>query len=135
MTGCQCNSNATTIWCERHHVQKSVHWQHLCATSEEYFQAWEEGRGPGQEVTKKQRGPGPIRLAVNFSRAAVQHAKRGFRRVPEQVFHTRLEICQKCSWFNAKQQRCLHAKCGCFVARKLWWAEQSCPIGKWKATK
>lgn len=35
-------------FCERHKVNKSDHWYKLCKTNDEYFQAWENGIGPGQ---------------------------------------------------------------------------------------
>lgn len=45
MSDCQCTGPG---WCERHQIKKSTHWVHLCQTNERYWQAWEEGRGPGQ---------------------------------------------------------------------------------------
>ena len=40
-------------FCRRHAITKSAHWVHLCRTRDNYWRAWEEGRGPGQ-----QRKPG-----------------------------------------------------------------------------
>ena len=54
MTDCQCEGPG---YCERHDVKKSPHWFHLCRTRDDYFQAWEQGRGPGQKQTKKPRKP------------------------------------------------------------------------------
>ncbi len=31
------------IWCARHGVAKTAHWQLLCRTKPAYFKAWEEG--------------------------------------------------------------------------------------------
>lgn len=53
-------------FCERHQVVKSAHWVHLCQTRDNYWQAWEEGRGPGQRpyvgagqiLTDQRGGPG-----------------------------------------------------------------------------
>jgi len=47
MSGCICPMAG---WCERHRVPKTEHWHKLCQR-DDYFQAWDEGRGPGQ--TKK----------------------------------------------------------------------------------
>jgi len=44
---CQCTGPG---WCKRHGVKKSEHWVHLCQTNDNYWQAWEDGRGPGQRV-------------------------------------------------------------------------------------
>lgn len=66
MTDCQCTGPG---WCERHKLQKSAHMVHLCQTRQNYLQAWEEGRGPGQlkstgEPRKDTTPPGPgTRLA------------------------------------------------------------------------
>jgi len=66
MTQCQCTEAG---WCERHQIKKSAHLVHLCQTKEDYFQAWEEGRGPGQYYNpqpekaareKKPIGPGKM---------------------------------------------------------------------------
>jgi hypothetical protein len=50
-SACQCNIQNTKdgwAWCERHKVKKTAHWVRLCQTRFDYWQAWEEGRGPGQ---------------------------------------------------------------------------------------
>jgi hypothetical protein len=52
---CQCNISGTKdgwAWCERHQVKKTAHWVRLCQSRPDYFQAWEEGRGPGQPHPK-----------------------------------------------------------------------------------
>lgn len=45
MTKCQCPAAG---FCERHKVAKTAHWHKLCQTRQNYFQAWEDGHGPGQ---------------------------------------------------------------------------------------
>lgn len=47
MTGCECKEPG---WCVRHQCEKHAHWHHLCQTNEAYFEAWEDGLGPGQPV-------------------------------------------------------------------------------------
>jgi hypothetical protein len=47
VTGCECPEPG---WCQRHGVQKSPHWHHLCQTHPEYFAIWEAGTGPGQAI-------------------------------------------------------------------------------------
>lgn len=47
MTDCVC---PIAGYCERHKVNKSEHWHSLCQTRDKYFAAWEEGRGPGQQL-------------------------------------------------------------------------------------
>lgn len=45
MTKCEC---VIAGFCERHKITKSDHWHRLCQEHENYFQAWEQGTGPGQ---------------------------------------------------------------------------------------
>ena len=44
-TGCTCDRPG---WCERHHMKKSPHLHMLCRNNQSYFDAWENGSGPGQ---------------------------------------------------------------------------------------
>lgn len=55
MTNCEC---PIASFCQRHNLTKSDHWHRLCQEHDSYFQAWEEGRGPGQD-----RIPNPKREA------------------------------------------------------------------------
>jgi hypothetical protein len=38
-----------TGFCNRHGIRKNSNWLRLCQTKQAYFDAWEAGRGPGQE--------------------------------------------------------------------------------------
>src|SRR3569832_1105802 len=42
-TPCECQGAG---YCRRHRCNKIDHWWHLCQTRMDYFQLWEEGRGP-----------------------------------------------------------------------------------------
>jgi hypothetical protein len=55
MTGCQCEHPG---WCERHGVRKSPHLHKLCQTRQDYYDAWEQGRGPGQHLPVEPQPPG-----------------------------------------------------------------------------
>jgi len=46
MTACEC---PLAGYCQRHKVNKPNGWHKLCQTKESYYQAWENGHGPGQE--------------------------------------------------------------------------------------
>lgn len=50
MTQCECPDpgDAAYFDCKQHGCRKHARWWTLCQTREEYFRAWEEGRGPGQ---------------------------------------------------------------------------------------
>lgn len=41
----------------------------------------------------------------------------------------RLQICQMCEFYAAKQKRC--RKCGCWMEHKVQFSASTCPIDKW----
>lgn len=41
----------------------------------------------------------------------------------------RMEICRKCEFFSARQERC--KKCGCWLDYKTKFTASTCPIDKW----
>ena len=55
MKPCECPEPG---WCERHKIYKTPHWHRLCQTNESYRKAWDEGRGPGQQIPKRKPGLG-----------------------------------------------------------------------------
>lgn len=72
-TACQCEGpqdGAITFACARHGIEKTAHWHSLCKNRPDYFQAWEEGRGPGQitadnaEKAPAQRRPPEARSVI-----------------------------------------------------------------------
>jgi hypothetical protein len=83
--------------------------------------------------------PGLIRRAMNFTRAAVGHARSGFRRVSDEAREERRAICSKCPLFDGSI--CTHKDCGCPIKDssafidKLSWASSKCPLDppKWTA--
>jgi len=63
MNDCQC-----TIpdggFCDRHKLQKSANWVHLCRTNASYWKAWEEGGGPGRNIGDGQSESRPAQPAA-----------------------------------------------------------------------
>jgi hypothetical protein len=49
--------------------------------------------------------------------------------VSQEIQNQRLDICRECPYFDGKQGRCRH--CGCFLAYKVRFSLESCPIEKW----
>ena len=45
---CECSGAG---WCERHKMQKVPHFAMLCRTNIQYFEQYENGIGPGQNVS------------------------------------------------------------------------------------
>lgn len=69
-----------------------------------------------------------------FSKAAISHVCKGMPTCNQEQINERLSICKGCKHFNNGSCR----KCGCNCnnnkkfLNKLAWADQQCPIGKWK---
>jgi hypothetical protein len=60
VTACECVEPG---WCPRHRcVKNELHFQ-LCRRRPDYFQAWEEGRGPGQDGPRSGFRPDPCETA------------------------------------------------------------------------
>jgi hypothetical protein len=77
--------------------------------------------------------PPPIQMAKNLGSSIINNvisvAKGNSLRVEQEEAQKRLNICKKCDFFNALQERC--GKCGCNMAVKTYLRAERCPIGKW----
>jgi len=89
---------------------------------------------------KRQRGPGLVRRAANFTKAATKHVCNGSPKTSLAVIQERFAICAGCDSFESTGKgngKCLEIKCGCNLANderpvnKLRWADQECPLKKW----
>ena len=50
-------------------------------------------------------------------------------RSDRELIESRLQICNKCEWFNKRLAKC--RKCGCFMKLKTTLLEAKCPIERW----
>lgn len=144
---CECAAPSTSgafIWCDRHQCRKDSEQHRVCSTNPAIFQAWEQGKGPGQGVAIPTLGA-PIKIKPvasgkwswstlkRFTTALVKHAGDWFRKCSRKEIQSRLEICKQCEHFTGTA--C--AQCGCRVnlearfLNKLAWRSESCPLGKW----
>jgi hypothetical protein len=48
-TQCEC---PLAGYCDRHEMNKNIHYHNLCQNHQGYFNAWEKGMGPGQKGKK-----------------------------------------------------------------------------------
>ncbi|REJ65825.1 MAG: hypothetical protein DWQ31_16565 [Planctomycetota bacterium] len=99
-------------------------------------------------------GPGLLRKAWNFTKAAAQHVASGAKKVSRRKLKRRLAICRSCpsGLYQVRDKRppqmkdleevgtCLHKTCGCYIhdslkifPNKLAWSDQACPEGHWPA--
>jgi len=101
-----------------------------------------EGQSPpifpcSHTLVKKDKDTGGISFGdkiLNFAKSVAQHTCNGFPTCTPEQIEKRHSICLKCEFL--KDNTC--TKCGCPISRtrqfisKLAWADQECPIGKWK---
>lgn len=86
--------------------------------------------------------PSLTRKIGNFSFAMAKHLYKGMPTVTEAQLNERLKICHECPLFKQSQGLvsgvCTHESCGCNIGdevnflNKIAWADQKCPIGRWK---
>jgi hypothetical protein len=69
--------------------------------------------------------PGLFRRALNLAGAVTQHVLAGMPTVPDEVYQQRMGVCEKCPHLTP-EKKC--GACGCDLAIKGKWADQSCPV-------
>lgn len=76
------------------------------------------------------------RKLVTFCKSLAFHIYSGFPKSSLLDIKYRYTICQSCEYLDIKKSQC--EICGCNVntkkifMNKLAWADQECPMGKWK---
>ena len=78
-----------------------------------------------------------LRKIQTFLKSLFFHIYAGFPKCTQQQILERFQICSDgCDMYNSKDSTCM--MCGCNVngkkvfLNKLAWADQECPLGKWK---
>jgi len=51
--------------------------------------------------------------------------------VTDEVYNTRMSICNGCEFFRKEDKRC--SQCGCFMEAKTRFKKTYCPVNKWGA--
>lgn len=117
------------------HIDKLGNWHQRSPEKEALIQAltaWVRDLQPAVAPAE----PSLLAKVTNFASAAVRHVAAGMPRCTQEQIDERFAICKTCEHFSGGS--C--AKCGCPLVRekqyisKLSWANESCPIGKWKST-
>jgi hypothetical protein len=77
----------------------------------------------------------PFDLVRNFVRDGKEIIADKARMVSAETRAERLEICKACAYVKGEgsQIRCMHPKCGCFMAIKAGFKKAKCPVGKWQS--
>lgn len=68
---------------------------------------------------------------IQTGQATWRRVSKKFWRVPGEVKSERYAICRACEHFVPMTTQC--RKCYCAMGIKAWYAELSCPEGKWHA--
>jgi len=152
-TSCTCDGPG---YCSRHNVQKTEILFKLCQQRQDYFQAWEEKRGPGQRNLESNvdNNINNNNLKSKLPSDIISKTKRYFTerdkwqkagkpvRSDKEIFRIFTEICSKCEHFNKKSEKLGSCKvCGCYLKpkglsfNKIAWATTTCPASqpKWIA--
>lgn len=72
-----------------------------------------------------------------FSKSLLWHLSLGLPKSSQNTIDYRFAICVSCDRYNKEYSQCL--ECGCNLSNKsqllnkLAWADQECPLGKWKS--
>lgn len=144
MTACECDGPKDSerwFWCSRHKCEKTAGWREKCRTNVRYFQAWEEGRGPGQTGGRKQtrsRRPSFVRRVRTYLTAITRWTLAGWPHRTTEEIERIYHLCENCSHF--RNEGC--AACGCKLGRtrkglrnKIAMATEGCPRGMWYPSK
>lgn len=81
--------------------------------------------------------PTILRKIKTFAKSLFWHISLGFPKTPAHIIQYRYNICLSCDSYDKKFTQCL--ECGCNInnksqfMNKLAWADQECPLGKWKS--
>ncbi len=84
---------------------------------------------PNPLAQPTRRDPGIAKMSANFATAMSKWARSGFKKVEEEEYERRFEICMACEhWDGAARAGMGKCRiCGCTKA-KLWLATSSCPL-------
>jgi hypothetical protein len=129
MTICKLDENK---YCERHRTQHLARNYELSQMDnelgEKYRQLWDKQMDPNYK-------PDARTQAANFSKATIEHILAGRPKVSEEMYQTRLSICNDCELCDKTEGeaswRC--KACGCYLKEgyimpgKARWADQDCP--------
>lgn len=78
--------------------------------------------------------PNIVQQVTNLARELPTMIKNGFKRVPDDIFEQRMQMCRTCFYWDEKGNlgfgKCKHPKCGCSKAKHLL-EISSCPMGNW----
>jgi len=77
---------------------------------------------PDRKIIKP---PSLADMAIHFTKAMAQWAKKGFKTVDKTEYIKRRTICSECQ----PTGRCPH--CGCYLWAKVALVTEKCPEGKW----
>jgi len=103
-----------------------------------HLNAWRAAHGesplsqwPEAETDGTASNFSPFRQAVNYGIAQIRHTLDGRRKVPDDIYKSRIARCVECPFKHPDRLQCLEKTCGCDLTLKAEWASESCPLEKW----
>ena len=93
-------------WCERHGCHKTPTLVEFCTTRQEFWLAWEEGKGPGQKTVRRKRKERNV-VKVDLQTIIVKYYNQrepNDRTLVEVLEY--LDACKRCGAYNADKQKC-----------------------------
>jgi hypothetical protein len=101
-------------------------------TREQLLERFEEIK-KNHKIAAEPEMPPVTEMIKNLSNSVIKNIKNvasgNNLAVSEYEATARLNICKRCEFFNASQERC--SKCGCKMAVKTYLKAESCPLKKW----
>lgn len=90
------------------------------------------GKFSGKPIPRETVKPPPMLTRImNFAAAFARHVAAGGKTLPKAESKERLAICDKCPHRISVLGCRVCGLCGCALALKSTWPEQSCPIKLW----
>lgn len=83
----------------------------------------------GEHRKKWDGEPTPLGKLFSFGKALIDHVQTGMKKVSNETYRYRLELCHSCDQYVAERDAC--SICGCNMKIKASWPSQACPINKW----
>lgn len=97
-----------------------------------------------EPLIQPQYEPTLLKKIGHFSWALARHLYKGVPTVTQEELDRRLAICQECPLLKKNGLVggvCTHESCGCTIQdevvflNKIAWADEKCPLDKWKEEK
>lgn len=106
LTACECVF-AGSGFCNRHGIKKTKHLQKLCRERSEFWEAWEQGKGPGQSTSESEQG----QVVTNYKQDTAKLWAEAHQYAPANESNWSIVVAK--SWYENWCKRIPRYGCGC----------------------